>query len=143
MKWPRRREFPRIHSDKARHGWTQMLAPDSPWRTDYLMTCGRCGQCPRTTDPDLFRARHVRGCAGHRFRGRYRPGDEVEADNTAYRFIRYQRGGMAVVEEIGGWRRVRCLAVAELEPVLAGPVEAEKRRQAHLAQLAREGKLDG
>jgi hypothetical protein len=136
VKWLRRREPPRIHSSKARHEWAHTFVPDTiASGLEYVMTCARCGQCPRTTDPDLFRARHATGCAGHRFRGRYRSGDEVEADNAAYRFIRYQRGGIAVVEEIGGWRRVRCLAVVELEPVLAGPIEAEKRRQVHLRNV--------
>ncbi len=144
MNWPRRRpECPRIHTDKAQHQWTQAFAPDGPFRTEYVMTCARCSQRPRTMDPERFRSTHARGCAGRRFRGRYRTGDHVDTGNLRYRFLHYQRRGAAAIEDMGERGRVRIVPVAELRPVLAGRAEAEKRRVAHVEQLTREGKLDG
>jgi hypothetical protein len=57
-----RRRHPRILTYKARHRWEQTYAPETLFGGfSYVMTCNRCGQRPRTGDPDGFRVTHAYG----------------------------------------------------------------------------------
>jgi hypothetical protein len=135
-RWP---SAPRIHNRSALHRWTEGPDPDpdDPFHRDATMDCARCGQHVTVLRSELANSIlniHTCGCAGRRFTGRYRRGDYCEADNTSYLFVRYMSGGRAVLRELGYPRRLRVRALADLQPVLAGREEAEKRRLASLGR---------